>query len=91
MGLHPISGSYNSYCDIFTEFAAYDLSLVPVHSIQKLPEVFHILPSDIESDESSLSEAEDVMTAKSSSSENTDIDEGEKVGKCVQDHPVYLK
>ncbi|GFY49822.1 uncharacterized protein TNIN_70441 [Trichonephila inaurata madagascariensis] len=35
----------------------------------------HNLPSDIESDESSLSEAEDVMTAKSSSSENTDIDE----------------
>ncbi|GFY61287.1 uncharacterized protein TNIN_250821 [Trichonephila inaurata madagascariensis] len=38
-------------------------------------EVFHNLPSDIESDESSLSEAEDVMIAKSSSSENTDIDE----------------
>ncbi|GFY64714.1 hypothetical protein TNIN_92891 [Trichonephila inaurata madagascariensis] len=38
-------------------------------------EVFHNLPSDTESDESSLSEAEDVMTAKSFSSENTDIDE----------------
>ncbi|GFU54492.1 transposable element Tcb2 transposase [Trichonephila clavipes] len=38
-------------------------------------EVLHNLPSDIKSDESSLSEAEDVMTAKSSSSENTDIDE----------------
>ncbi|GFS58129.1 uncharacterized protein TNIN_360291 [Trichonephila inaurata madagascariensis] len=44
------------------------------HSMEAL-EVFHNLPSDIESDESSLSEAEDVMTAKSSSSENTDIDE----------------
>ncbi|GFY68338.1 uncharacterized protein TNIN_124551 [Trichonephila inaurata madagascariensis] len=38
-------------------------------------EVFHSLPSDIESNESSLSEAEDVMTAKLSSNENTDIDE----------------
>ncbi|GFV56861.1 uncharacterized protein TNCV_146131 [Trichonephila clavipes] len=39
-------------------------------------EVFHNLPSDIESNESSLSEAEDVMTGKSSSaSENTNIDE----------------
>ncbi|GFS45006.1 uncharacterized protein TNIN_141981 [Trichonephila inaurata madagascariensis] len=37
--------------------------------------VFHNLPSDIESDESLLSEAEDVMTAKSSSSEHIDIDE----------------
>ncbi|GFY78600.1 uncharacterized protein TNIN_491971 [Trichonephila inaurata madagascariensis] len=43
--------------------------------VMKALEVFHNLPSDIESDESSLSEAEDVMTAKSSSSENTDIDE----------------
>ncbi|GFY70902.1 uncharacterized protein TNIN_328181, partial [Trichonephila inaurata madagascariensis] len=41
----------------------------------KALEVFHNLPSDIESDESSLNEAEDVLTAKSSSSENTDIDE----------------
>ncbi|GFY58395.1 uncharacterized protein TNIN_100521 [Trichonephila inaurata madagascariensis] len=44
-------------------------------TIPEALEVFHNLPSDIESDESSLSEAEDVMTAKSSSSENTDIDE----------------
>ncbi|GFY38250.1 uncharacterized protein TNIN_295451 [Trichonephila inaurata madagascariensis] len=45
-------------------------------TIPEALEVFHNLPSDIESDESSLSEAEDVMAAKSSSSENTDIDEG---------------
>ncbi|GFY45840.1 hypothetical protein TNIN_95611 [Trichonephila inaurata madagascariensis] len=44
-------------------------------TIPEALEVFHNLPSDIESDESSLSEAEDVMTAKSSSSENTDIHE----------------
>ncbi|GFS40603.1 uncharacterized protein TNIN_144361 [Trichonephila inaurata madagascariensis] len=44
-------------------------------TIPEALEVFHNLPSDIESDELSLSEAEDVMTAKSSSSENTDIDE----------------
>ncbi|GFY49696.1 uncharacterized protein TNIN_495811 [Trichonephila inaurata madagascariensis] len=44
-------------------------------NIPEALEVFHNLPSDIESDESSLSEAEDVMTAKSSSSENTDTDE----------------
>ncbi|GFY38728.1 uncharacterized protein TNIN_51851 [Trichonephila inaurata madagascariensis] len=44
-------------------------------TIPEALEVFHNLPSDIESDESSLSEAEDVMTAKSSSSENTDINE----------------
>ncbi|GFY50059.1 uncharacterized protein TNIN_4871 [Trichonephila inaurata madagascariensis] len=43
--------------------------------IEKALEVFHNLPSDFESDESPLSEAEDVITAKSSSSENTDIDE----------------
>ncbi|GFY55832.1 uncharacterized protein TNIN_26171 [Trichonephila inaurata madagascariensis] len=43
-------------------------------TIPEALEVFHNLPSDFESDESSLSEAEDVMTAKSSSSENTDID-----------------
>ncbi|GFV65920.1 uncharacterized protein TNCV_3360361 [Trichonephila clavipes] len=41
-----------------------------------MPKVFHNLPSDIESNESSFSEAEDVITAKSSSqSKNTDIDE----------------
>ncbi|GFW62033.1 uncharacterized protein TNCV_1684641 [Trichonephila clavipes] len=39
-------------------------------------EVFHNLPSDIDSDESSLSESEDVLTAKSSSSKYSDIDEG---------------
>ncbi|GFY61049.1 uncharacterized protein TNIN_475071 [Trichonephila inaurata madagascariensis] len=44
-------------------------------TIPEALEVFHNLPSDIESDESLLSEAEDVRTAKSSSSENTDIDE----------------
>ncbi|GFY45048.1 uncharacterized protein TNIN_69201 [Trichonephila inaurata madagascariensis] len=44
-------------------------------TIPEALEVFHTLPSDIESDESSLSEAEGVMTAKSSSRENTDIDE----------------
>ncbi|GFY43087.1 piggyBac transposable element-derived protein 4 [Trichonephila inaurata madagascariensis] len=44
-------------------------------TIPEALEVFHNLPSDFESDESSLSEAEDVITAKSSSSENTDIDE----------------
>ncbi|GFY73694.1 uncharacterized protein TNIN_387611 [Trichonephila inaurata madagascariensis] len=44
-------------------------------TIPEALEVFHNLPSDIESDESSLSEAEDVMTSKSSSSENNDIDE----------------
>ncbi|GFS60061.1 uncharacterized protein TNIN_229391 [Trichonephila inaurata madagascariensis] len=44
-------------------------------TIPEALEVFHNLPSNIESDESSLSEAEDVMTAKSFSSENTDIDE----------------
>ncbi|GFY71604.1 uncharacterized protein TNIN_168211 [Trichonephila inaurata madagascariensis] len=44
-------------------------------TIPEALEVFHNSPSDIESDESSLSEAEDVMTAKSSSSKNTDIDE----------------
>ncbi|GFS32972.1 uncharacterized protein TNIN_412021 [Trichonephila inaurata madagascariensis] len=45
-------------------------------TIPEALEVFHNLPSDFESYESSLSEAEDFMTAKSSSSENTDIDEG---------------
>ncbi|GFV68836.1 piggyBac transposable element-derived protein 4 [Trichonephila clavipes] len=39
-------------------------------TIPEALEVFHNLPSDIESDESSLSEAEDVMTAKSSSTIN---------------------
>ncbi|GFQ66948.1 o-acyltransferase like protein [Trichonephila clavata] len=38
-------------------------------------EVFHNLHSDIETDELSLGEAEDIMSEKSSSSENTDIDE----------------
>ncbi|GFQ96597.1 hypothetical protein TNCT_289011 [Trichonephila clavata] len=38
-------------------------------------EEFHILLSIIENDELSLSEAEDIMSEKSSSSENTDIDE----------------
>ncbi|GFY45961.1 uncharacterized protein TNIN_272271 [Trichonephila inaurata madagascariensis] len=51
-------------------------------TIPEALEVFHNLPSDIESDESSLNEAEDVMNAKSSSSENTDIDE-EKDGISV--------
>ncbi|GFY57793.1 hypothetical protein TNIN_72431 [Trichonephila inaurata madagascariensis] len=36
-------------------------------------EVFYNLPSDIESDESSLSEAEDVMTEKSSSREHLTV------------------
>ncbi|GFW81240.1 uncharacterized protein TNCV_375881 [Trichonephila clavipes] len=44
-------------------------------TIPETLEVFHNLPSDFESDESSLSDAEGVMTAKSSSTENTDIDE----------------
>ncbi|GFS37622.1 hypothetical protein TNIN_134161 [Trichonephila inaurata madagascariensis] len=44
------------------------------------------LPSDIESDESSLREAEDVMTEKVSSSENTDIDE-EKMTKILPGPP----
>ncbi|GFU26149.1 hypothetical protein TNCV_5105941 [Trichonephila clavipes] len=44
-------------------------------AIPEALEVFHNLPSDIESDESSLNEADDVMTAKSSSNENTNIDE----------------
>ncbi|GFT34477.1 transposable element Tcb2 transposase [Trichonephila clavipes] len=44
-------------------------------TIPEALEVFHNLLSDIGSDESYLNEAEDVMTAKSSSSENTDIDE----------------
>ncbi|GFR24081.1 uncharacterized protein TNCT_81611 [Trichonephila clavata] len=38
-------------------------------------EDFHNLHSDIETDELSLSEAEDIMSEKSSSSENTYIDE----------------
>ncbi|GFQ79168.1 uncharacterized protein TNCT_529491 [Trichonephila clavata] len=38
-------------------------------------EVFHNLHSDIETNELSLSEAEYIMSEKSSSSENTDIDE----------------
>ncbi|GFR00035.1 hypothetical protein TNCT_491321 [Trichonephila clavata] len=38
-------------------------------------EEFNILHSAIENDELSLSEAEDIMSEKSSSSENTDIDE----------------
>ncbi|GFV33730.1 uncharacterized protein TNCV_4568451 [Trichonephila clavipes] len=69
MGLHPTSGSYKSYCDIFTEFAFMIIFRA------KVLEVFHNFPSDIESEESSLNETEDVMTAKSSSSKNTDIDE----------------
>ncbi|GFY74386.1 uncharacterized protein TNIN_499861 [Trichonephila inaurata madagascariensis] len=44
-------------------------------TIPEALEVFHNLPSDIESNESKSSEAEDVMIAKSSSSGNTDIDE----------------
>ncbi|GFS74681.1 uncharacterized protein TNCV_3978141 [Trichonephila clavipes] len=51
-------------------------------TIPEALEVFPNLPSDIECDESSLSEADDVMTAKSTSSENTDIDE-EKDDICV--------
>ncbi|GFY39062.1 uncharacterized protein TNIN_389791 [Trichonephila inaurata madagascariensis] len=52
-----------------------DTSKIQKISITTALEVFHNLPSDFESDESSLSEEEDVITAKSSSSENTDIDE----------------
>ncbi|GFY46675.1 uncharacterized protein TNIN_78231 [Trichonephila inaurata madagascariensis] len=44
-------------------------------TIPEVLEVFHNLSSDIESDESLLSEAQDVMTAKSSSSEKTAIGE----------------
>ncbi|GFR23504.1 uncharacterized protein TNCT_12591 [Trichonephila clavata] len=44
-------------------------------SILEALEVFRNLYSDIETDELSLSEAEDIMSEKSSSSENTDIDE----------------
>ncbi|GFR29717.1 uncharacterized protein TNCT_483781 [Trichonephila clavata] len=44
-------------------------------SIPEALEVFHNLPSDIETDESSLNEEDDVMTEKVSSSENTDIAE----------------
>ncbi|GFQ86970.1 uncharacterized protein TNCT_486581 [Trichonephila clavata] len=41
----------------------------------KALEVFHNLPSDTETVELLLSESEDIMTEKSPSSENTDIDE----------------
>ncbi|GFQ69595.1 hypothetical protein TNCT_676311 [Trichonephila clavata] len=41
----------------------------------KALEVFHNLHYDIETDELSLSEAENIRSEKSSSSENTDIDE----------------
>ncbi|GFQ99827.1 uncharacterized protein TNCT_513331 [Trichonephila clavata] len=44
-------------------------------SILEALEIFHNLHSDIETDELSLSEAEDIMSEKSSSSGNTDIDE----------------
>ncbi|GFV48726.1 uncharacterized protein TNCV_625131 [Trichonephila clavipes] len=44
-------------------------------TIPKALKVFHNIPSDIQSDELSLSEAEDVMNAKSSSNENSIIDE----------------
>ncbi|GFS78231.1 uncharacterized protein TNCV_3171951 [Trichonephila clavipes] len=51
-------------------------------------EVFHNLPSDIKSDESSLGEAEDVMTAKSSSRENTDIEEEKDDISTRGRHPI---
>ncbi|GFR23168.1 uncharacterized protein TNCT_248391 [Trichonephila clavata] len=44
-------------------------------SIPEALELFHNLQSDIETDELSLSEAGDIMSEKSSSSENTNIDE----------------
>ncbi|GFR25278.1 hypothetical protein TNCT_421911 [Trichonephila clavata] len=60
-------------------------------SIPEVLEVFHNLHSDIETDELSLSEAEDIMSKKSSSSENTDIDEEVDDKSVPEDHPVYLK
>ncbi|GFV67105.1 uncharacterized protein TNCV_819141 [Trichonephila clavipes] len=53
-------------------------------------EVFNNLPSDIECDEPLLSKAENVMTVKSSSRENTDIDE-EKDDIRVPGPSLYLK
>ncbi|GFW02651.1 tnp_zf-ribbon_2 domain-containing protein [Trichonephila clavipes] len=60
-----------SHCQSHTFAHPSDLNRIP----WKLWKYFTTLPSDIESDESSLGEAEDVVTAKSSSSENTNIDE----------------
>ncbi|GFR31968.1 hypothetical protein TNCT_675711 [Trichonephila clavata] len=56
-------------------------------SIPEALEEFHNLHSDIETDELSLSDADDIMSEKSSLSENTDIDEEIDDNKCTSTIP----